>query len=114
MDKDVRHSPSQKTKSWAFPLPVGTICVPVRRQSTRRKQKTKHQRGTVVEPVRGLIHDLETLSDGWAKGAAVMMLQQAGFACVMVCLALSPSEGPWAVEKSGQAWRGPRRNRFLA
>ena len=28
---------------------------------------------TVVEPVRGLIRDLETLSDGWGKGALAIM-----------------------------------------
>ena len=61
---------------------------------------------TVVEPVRGLIRDLETLSDGWAKGAVVMMLALAAALCIFVCLALSPTLGPWAVEQTGVAWLG--------
>eukprot|EP01045_Picozoa_sp_COSAG04_P005333 COSAG04_NODE_246_length_18912_cov_7.669537_11_plen_553_part_00 len=59
---------------------------------------------TVVEPVRGLIRDLETLSDGWAKGAVANMLFNAGNVCAWFCLALSPSLGPWAVEQTGVEW----------
>ena len=69
---------------------------------------------TVVEPVRGLIRDLETLSEGWGKGAVAIVLINAGSVGVMVCIALSPTLGPWAVEQTGVAWAGTFLTGFCA
>eukprot|EP01043_Picozoa_sp_COSAG02_P033390 COSAG02_NODE_2276_length_9242_cov_933.673411_1_plen_571_part_00 len=61
----------------------------------------------VVRPVRGLIRDLGTVSDGCGKGTVMITLVSFARVCTYVCLALSPSLGPWAVAHSGVPWLSP-------
>ena len=76
-----------------------------RELKTKRLDTTEEQwEATVVELVRGLIRDLETLSDGWANGALAITLSNAFVACSCVCGALSPTFVPWVVEQSGVGW----------
>eukprot|EP01043_Picozoa_sp_COSAG02_P026824 COSAG02_NODE_1556_length_11948_cov_8.326441_5_plen_537_part_00 len=105
------------TKIWIGTLHIATelisaeidaiIAALERELKTKRLDTTEEQwEATVVEPVRGLIRDLETLSDGWANGALAITFSQTGNACFCVCGALSPTFGPWAVEQSGHEWIG--------
>ena len=54
----------------------------------------------VVAPVRELIDDLRLLTLGWAKGLVALTVLGLTGAGASVCLALSPSLGPWVAARA--------------
>lgn len=58
----------------------------------------------VLELVRGLIRDLELMSDGWAHGVVILTLLGFIGCGAWICCILSPALGPWVVEQSGVEW----------